>query len=130
MPSSARAKDPQPVGVDENAYLRASGQHPTLHPTGIADLSPDRPARLLDVLAGTVLAAWLAQRDQQWKAQISTASLDPFRGHATAMARRLPDTVRVLDLVDVVKVGLTCVDDVPARRADRRQPQRRGPNPK
>lgn len=105
------------VGVDETAYLRATSTHPTLFATGIADLSPDRPARLLDVVAGrsgTVLAAWLADRDTDWKAPVSTASLDPFRGYATALTRELPGAVRVLDPFHVVKLGLSAMDQ--ARR--------------
>jgi hypothetical protein len=70
------------VGVDETAFLRASATRATTFATGIADLSPGRPARLLDLVegrSGTVLAAWLADRDAAWRAGISTASLDPFR---------------------------------------------------
>jgi transposase len=70
------------VGVDETAFLRASATRATTFATGIADLSPGRPARLLDVVegrSGTVLAAWLADRDAAWRAGITTASLDPFR---------------------------------------------------
>jgi transposase len=70
------------VGVDETAFLRATGTHPTLFATGIADLTPGRPARLLDVVegrSGTVLADWLADRPDDWKAAVATASLDPFR---------------------------------------------------
>ena len=47
------------VGVDETAYLRASATRSTTFATGIADLTPGRPARLLDVVegrSGTVLA--------------------------------------------------------------------------
>jgi hypothetical protein len=50
--------------------------------TGIADLTPGRPARLLDVVegrSGTVLAGWLGECAEQWKARVATASLDPFR---------------------------------------------------
>jgi hypothetical protein len=71
------------VGVDETAFLRATGTHPTLFATGIAELTPGRPARLLDVVegrSGTVLAEWLAEQADAWKASVSTASLDPFRG--------------------------------------------------
>jgi transposase len=106
------------VGVDETAYLRASGTHPTLFATGIADLTPDRPARLLDVVggrSGTVLAAWLAERDEDWKAQVTTASLDPFRGYATALAAQLPGAIRVLDPFHITKLGLSAVDDVRCR---------------
>ena len=43
---------------------------------------------------------------------MTTASLDPFRGYATKLAVELPDAVRVLDPFHVVKLGLTCVDEV------------------
>jgi transposase len=71
-----------------------------MYATGIADLTAGRPARLCDVVAGrsgVVLATWLHERDHKWKAQIATASLDPFRGYATALNQRLPQAVRVLD---------------------------------
>lgn len=40
------------AGVEETAFLRASGTHPTMFATGITDLTPGRPARLLDVVEG------------------------------------------------------------------------------
>jgi len=106
------------VGVDETAFLRATGTHPTLFATGITDLTPGRPARLLDVVegrSGTVLAEWLTERDSPWRAGVSTASLDPFRGYATALATHLPQAARVLDPFHVVKLGLDCVDQVRRR---------------
>ncbi|HWJ52549.1 MAG TPA: hypothetical protein VNT24_04135, partial [Propionibacteriaceae bacterium] len=51
----------------------------------IVDLTPGRLARLLDVVegrSGTVLAQWLSERDADWQAAVTTASLDPFRGYA------------------------------------------------
>jgi transposase len=95
------------VGVDETAFLRATGTHPTMFATGIADLTPGRPARLLDVVegrSGTVLGGWLARRDERWRVAITTASLDPFRGYATALRTHLPDAVRVLDPFHVTRV--------------------------
>lgn len=115
---AARLDAPTAIGVDEIAFLRATGQHPTMYATGIADLTPGRPARLCDVVAGrsgVVLAAWLHERDDEWKAQIATASLDPFRGYATALNQQLPHTVRVLDPFHVTKLGLTAVDQVRRR---------------
>ena len=106
------------VGVDETAYLRATSTHATSFATGIADLTPGRPARLLDVVegrSGTVLASWLSAQDLTWRAGIDTASLDPFRGYATALTAALPDAVRVLDPFHVVKLGLGCVDDIRRR---------------
>lgn len=124
----ARLSGVSGVGVDETAYLRATGSHPTLFATGIADLAPGCRARLLDVVegrSGTVLAAWLAERDEDWKQQVATASLDPFRGYATALTRELPGAVRVLDPFHVVKLGLTAVDDV-RRRVQTEQTGHRG----
>jgi transposase len=116
------------VGVDETSFLRATGTHPTLFATGITDLTPGRPARLLDVVdgrSGTVLADWLAEREPGWRARIRTASLDPFRGYATALATQLPDATRVLDPFHVVKLGLNCVDEV-RRRVQQNTLARRG----
>ena len=59
------------IGVDETAFLRATGTHPTLYATGIADLTGGRTPRLLDVVqgrSGTVLGGWLADRDEAWRA--------------------------------------------------------------
>jgi transposase len=120
-----RLADVSAVGVDETAYLRATGRHPTEFATGIADLTPGRTARLLDVVegrSGTVLAAWLAERDPGWRAGVVTASLDPFRGYATALNIQLPDAVRVLDPFHVVKLALACIDD--ARRRGSTDPDR------
>jgi transposase len=125
------ASPPEPVtavGVDETAYLRATAGHATTFATGIADLTPGRSARLLDVVegrSGTVLAQWLADRDSAWRAGITTASLDPFRGYATALSSQLPDAVRVLDPFHVVRLALAVVDDV-RRRVQQTQTGHRG----
>jgi transposase len=106
------------LGVDETAFLRATGAHPTLFATGIADLTPGRPARLLDVVegrSGSVLAGWLADRSPAWRAVVTTASLDPFRGYSTALASELPAAVRVLDPFHVVRLALAALDDVRRR---------------
>jgi transposase len=106
------------VGVDETAYVRATATHATTFATGIADLTPGRSARLLDVVecrSGSVLGDWLGERDSDWRAAVATASLDPFRGYATALTSQLPDAVRVLDPFHVVRLGLAAVDDVRRR---------------
>ncbi len=43
-------------------------------------------------------------------------TLDPFRGYATALRTSLPDAVRVLDALHVVRLGQAAVDDVRRRR--------------
>jgi transposase len=106
------------VGVDETTFLAAAPTHPTEFATGITDLTPGRAARLLDVArgrSGPVLAGWLTERDQSWKQRIETASLDPFRGYATALGAQLPDAVRVLDPFHITKLALDAVDQVRRR---------------
>ena len=76
----ARLDAPTAIGVDETAFLRATGQHPTRYATGIADLTPGRPARLCDVVAAgpaSCSPAGCTSATTQWTAQIATASLDP-----------------------------------------------------
>ena len=116
------------VGVDETTFLAAAPTHASEFATGITDLPPDRPARLLDVArgrSGPVLAGWLAERDPPWKQRIATASLDPFRGYATALGAELPDAVRALDAFHVTKLVLDAVDQV-RRRVQRDSCGRRG----
>ena len=125
---TARLAGVSAVGVDETAFLRGTGAHPTSFATGIADLTPGRPARLLDVVegrSGTVLAGWLARRDQAWRDAVVTASLDPFRGYATALTRHLPGAVRVLDPFHVCQLAIGAVDDV-RRRVQRDTTGHRG----
>lgn len=61
------------------------------------------------------LASWLHERADQGKAQITTASPDPFRGYATALNQQLPQVLRVLAPFHVTKLGLTAVDQVRRR---------------
>ncbi|WP_308259594.1 transposase [Pseudonocardia sp. H11422] len=83
----ARLDEVTAIGVDEHAWQRARAGRPAQYATGIVDLTPGRPARLLDLVpgrTGAALRTWLAARPATWKAQITTAALDPFRGYATA----------------------------------------------
>jgi len=81
------AKDPArldgvtAIGVDEHAWQRARLRRRTQYATGIVGLTPGRPARLLDVVAGrsgAALRAWLAAQPAHWRAAITTAALDPL----------------------------------------------------
>jgi transposase len=106
------------LGVDEHAWSRAGRNRWTRFATGVVDLTPGRPARLLDVLnarTGKAYGAWIAAQEQMWRDQIRFAALDPFRGYATALATELPDAVRVLDAFHVVKLANDSVDQVRRR---------------
>ena len=106
------------LGVDETAWLRATATRSTQYVTGIVDLSPGRPARLLDVVpgrSGRAYASWIVDREDSWRAGIGFAALDPFRGYATALRTELPHAVRVLDAFHVVRLGFEAVDEVRRR---------------
>ena len=107
------------LGVDEHVWAHPSRRRRQAgFATGIVDLTPGRPPRLLDVVegrTGKVYAGWIGERDDDWRARISLAALDPFRGYATALATTLPDAVRVLDAFHVVKLGNDVVDHVRRR---------------
>ncbi len=62
--------------------------------TGIVAIpDPGRAcAQLLDVLPGrtrTAVQQWFSGCDPAWRNAIRTASLDPYRGYATALTPRL-----------------------------------------
>ena len=71
-------------GLDETAFQAASATRTTSFVTGIVDLTRrgGGPARLLDVVddrSASALVGWLDERDPGWRAQVCTASLDPYR---------------------------------------------------
>jgi transposase len=116
------------IGVDEHVWQRGAGGRPTAFATGIVDLTPGRPARLIDLVegrSGAVLRGWLATRPTSWKARITTAALDPYRGYATALGDQLPTATRVLDPFHVTKLGLDALDEV-RRRVQQDTLARRG----
>jgi transposase len=106
------------LGVDEHVWAHASVRRRTGFATGIVDLTPGRPPRLLDVVqgrTGNAYAAWIGERDDAWRQRISLAALDPFRGYATALATTLTEAGRVLDAFHVVRLGNDVVDQVRRR---------------
>jgi transposase len=121
-----RLADVAALGVDETAFLAATGTHPTEFVTGIVALN-GRP-RLLDVVpgrSGKALSDWVSGRSQAWRDGIRVAALDPFRGYATALRTQLPATVRVLDAFHVTRLGLAALDEV-RRRVQQQTLHRRG----
>ena len=134
------------LGVDETVVLHA-GAYPLSDPdtppptgavrrrswapqlvTGVVDTSPGRPPRLLDVLPGRTAAAltgWLHEREPAWRDGVRVASLDPYRGYATALRAALPQATRVLDAFHVVRLALAALDEV-RRRVQQEQTGHRG----
>jgi hypothetical protein len=70
------------LGVDETAFLAANAMHPTIFVTGMVDLTA---RQLLDVVPGRSAKAlhdWVSGHSEQWRAGVTVAALDPFRGYA------------------------------------------------
>jgi len=118
------------VGVDEHAWQRANARRQTQWATGIVDLSPGRPARLLDVVGGRSGKAyrdWIAAREPAWREGVRIAALDPFRGYRNAVREQLPHAVPVLDAFHVTRLGMQALDEVRRRVQQRTQ---RPPRPR
>jgi transposase len=132
-----RADDPnrltgvESLGVDEHIWRPGKfGQGREV--TCMVDLTRDATgqvrARLLDLVlgrSGPAYAGWLDARHPEFRAQIKSAALDPFRGYANALRDSLSDAVQVLDAFHVVKLGTQVVDEV-RRRVQQEQLGRRG----
>jgi transposase len=115
-----RLRGVRAVGVDETAFTAATATSPTAFVTGIVDLTHrvGGVARLLDVVedrSATALSCWITQRDPSWRAAVVAASLDPYRGYASALRVHLPAAVRVLDAFHVTRLGFAAVDQVRRR---------------
>lgn len=113
------------LGMDETAWLRANGQHPTQFVSGMVDTAT---GRLLDVVEDRTIravAGWLADRDQGWLARIGVVTLDPYRGYATAVGLYLGHATVVVDHFHAIRLGNIVVDEV-RRRVQQQQTGHRG----
>ena len=103
------------LGMDETAWLRANGRHPTLFVSGLVDTAT---GRLLDVVTDRTIRAvttWLAQRDTDWLQRIGVVTLDPYRGYASAVGVHLGHATLVVDHFHAVRLGNIVVDEVRRR---------------
>lgn len=103
------------LGLDETAFLAASGTHPTLFVTGFVDL---RRTRLLDVVpgrSGEAVHTWLEARPPGWVAAVEAVALDPHRGYANGLIGHLGDATVVLDHFHAIALANTAINDVRRR---------------
>jgi transposase len=103
------------VGVDEHTFQHANARRRTQMATTFVDI--DR-ARLLDVVpgrSGHVVRDWVTDRPDGWAQQIQIATIDAFRGYATAISDVLPDATLVIDHFHAIRLASACVDDVRRR---------------
>ena len=116
------------LGVDEHLWHHVStkpvadGGRGPKELTGMVDLTRDATgrvrARLLDLVPGRsskAYADWIKERDEQFRAGVKIAALDPFAGYKKALDDELDDATAVLDAFHVVKLGTAAVDEVRRR---------------
>jgi transposase len=119
------------LGVDEHIWRPGrfgAGREVTCMVDLTRDSNGQVRARLLDLVlgrSGPAYAGWLDARQPEFRANIMSAALDPFRGYANALRDSLSDAVQVLDAFHVVKLGTQVVDEV-RRRVQQEQLGRRG----
>jgi transposase len=78
------------LGVDETAFLTATGRQHTMFVTGVVDLAGPRLLDEVPGRSGKALHDWVSGRSAGLRDDIEVAALDPFRGYATALRPRCP----------------------------------------
>jgi transposase len=112
---AARSGSATAIGVDETTFSHAGRTKRTSYVTGIVDL--DR-GRLIDVVAGrsgAVVTDWLDTQTPTWRAQITVAATDAFRGYANALKAALPAATLVTDHFHTIALANRALDVVRRR---------------
>ncbi|MGH9132746.1 MAG: ISL3 family transposase [Ilumatobacteraceae bacterium] len=103
------------LGVDEHTFQHANARRRTQMATTFVDI--DR-GRLLDVVpgrSGDVVREWVNERPHWWADQVDVATIDAFRGYATAIGDVLGEATLVIDHFHTIRLASACVDDVRRR---------------
>jgi transposase len=103
------------LGVDETTFRHAGPSRRSEYVTGMVDLNS---GLLLDVVpgrSGRVVIEWLQAQPEPWRAGISVAAIDAFRGYANALATGLPTATLVMDCFHAVALANRSVDKVRRR---------------
>jgi transposase len=106
-----RIGEPTALGLDETLFVRVGPRHHQSWSTSIVDV---RAGKLLDVVPGRSSAEpcqWLAERSDEWRANIAWATLDLSGPYRAVFDTMLPDAVQVADPFHVVKLANTKLDE-------------------
>ena len=94
------------LGLDETLFVRRGERHRQEFVTSIVDVSPGRPAQLLDVVAGRTAVGpteWITARSHTWRQQVRWAVLDLSGPYRKTFDDALPGAAQVADPFHVVK---------------------------
>jgi len=102
------------LGLDETLFVRRGQRHRQEFVTSIVDVSPNRAAQLLDVVAGRSAAGpteWITARSEGWRQQIRWGVLDLSGPYRKTFDDALPAASQVADPFHVVKHANQTIDE-------------------
>jgi len=106
-----RIGEPSALGLDETLFVRIGPRHRQAWSTSIVDV---RAGKLLDVVPGRSSVEpcrWLAERGDDWLANIEYATLDLSGPYRAVFDTMLPDATQVADPFHVVKLANHKLDE-------------------
>ncbi len=106
-----RIGEPSALGLDETLFVRVGPRHRQAWSTSIVDV---RAGKLLDVVPGRSSVEpcrWLAERGDDWLANIEYATLDLSGPYRAVFDTMLPDATQVADPFHVVKLANHKLDE-------------------
>ena len=93
------------VGVDEHTFQHANARRRTQMATTFVDIDRARPLDVVPGRSGDVVRDWVTDQPDGWADQISVATVDAFRGYATAIGDVLPDATLVIDHFHAIRLA-------------------------
>ena len=102
------------LGLDETLFCRRGPWHRQEFCTSIVDVTPGRPAQLLDVVEGRSAAGpsgWIVSQPLAWRAGIRFGVLDLSGPYRKTFDDVLPEVMQVADPFHVCKLANTKLDE-------------------
>jgi transposase len=102
------------LGLDETLFCRRGHWRRQEFATSIVDVTPGRPAQLLDVVAGRSAAGpsgWIAAQSAAWRAAICWGVLDLSGPYRKTFNDVLPDAGQVADPFHLIKLANSKLDE-------------------
>ena len=102
------------LGLDETLFVRTGRFRTQSWCTSITDVSPGRPARLIEVIEGRTaveVSDWLDAQPDEWRDSIEWGVLDMSGPYRKVYDDSLPDAVQVADPFHVVKHANSKLDE-------------------
>jgi transposase len=102
------------LGLDETLFVRTGRFRTQSWCTSITDVSPGRPARLIEIIEGRTAATvseWIDAQPADWRDAIGWGVLDMSGPYRKVYDDSLPDAVQVADPFHVVKHANSKLDE-------------------